>query len=193
MPPAAVSDGPRGFPDAWVLRAALARVAEPALADADLEAAVLLCLSGSELLLVRRATRDGDKWSGHVGLPGGRHDPGESLRETALRETREELGFDVADHGELLGALGVLEADHRRHRDTRIAMFVAQLATRPRLELSDEIVEAFWVDLTALPHGSALVRERPEPVPAYLPRVDGRELVVWGITYRVLELLRAVA
>ncbi|MFM7553465.1 MAG: NUDIX domain-containing protein, partial [Actinomycetota bacterium] len=42
-------------------------------------ASVMLCLRdgarGTEILLCRRATRAGDPWSGHVGLPGGRVEP----------------------------------------------------------------------------------------------------------------------
>jgi 8-oxo-dGTP pyrophosphatase MutT (NUDIX family) len=180
------------FPRGPELAEALRRVAEPALAGADLEAAVLLCLHAGSLLLVRRATREGDKWSGHVGLPGGRHGPGERLRDTALRETREELGFAVEDHGRVVGALGVLEANHRRDADTRIAMFVAELDRRPPLVLSDEIVAAHWVALDALVLGTASVLERPDPVPAYRTAADGRELVVWGITFRILEHLRTI-
>jgi hypothetical protein len=44
-------------------------------------AAVALLLrpssDGPELLLIRRAEREGDPWSGHMALPGGRADPGD--------------------------------------------------------------------------------------------------------------------
>ena len=29
----------------------------------------------TEMLMIRRATREGDPWSGHMGFPGGRRDP----------------------------------------------------------------------------------------------------------------------
>jgi len=50
--------------------------------------------SRDELLLIRRAKRQGDPWSGHIGFPGGRleqSDQGNPFQ-TAIRETREEIG-----------------------------------------------------------------------------------------------------
>lgn len=186
----------RPFPTASQLARALAPLPHPRTAGAALEAAVMVLLHGDTLLLVRRQTFEGDKWSGHMGLPGGRHDPAdETLLHTALRETREELGFDVLRHGRLLGALGTYVAAHRASDDTNIAVFVAELQERPPLELSHEIAGAYWVELSRLllAHGTATVREKVEPVPAYVPEHEGEELVVWGITYGILERLRRVA
>lgn len=156
----------------------------------------MVLLHGSDLLLVRRQVFEGDKWSGHMGLPGGRHDPADAtLLRTALRETREELGFDALRHGRLLGALGTYVAAHRARGDTNIAVFVTELREKPALELSDEVAAAYWVDLETLvlAHGTATVREVGDPVPAYVPHVDGDRLVVWGITYGILERVRALA
>ena len=49
----------------------------------------VVCLRGDEVLLIRRGTppRQG-QWS----LPGGRIEPGEAVRNAALRELREETG-----------------------------------------------------------------------------------------------------
>ena len=56
--------------------------------------AVIVAPDPDAVLLIRRAERSGDPWSGHIGLPGGRLDPADqSLRDTALRETREETGL----------------------------------------------------------------------------------------------------
>lgn len=156
----------------------------------------MVLLHADALLLVRRQEFEGDKWSGHMGLPGGRHDPDdESLLHTALRETREELGFEVLGHGRVLGALGTYVAAHRASGDLNIAVFVAELQERPPLELSHEIAGAYWIELPRLllAQGTATVREKAEPVPAYVPEHDGEELVVWGITYGILERLREVA
>ncbi|PZD33427.1 nudix family hydrolase, partial [Pyrenophora tritici-repentis] len=50
-----------------------------------------------ELLFIKRATRIGDKWNGHVALPGGKRDPeDEDDQVTAAREALEEVGIDLS-------------------------------------------------------------------------------------------------
>ncbi|KAI9844514.1 MAG: Phosphate metabolism transcription protein [Thelocarpon superellum] len=50
----------------------------------------------SEVLFIRRAARPGDRWTGHVALPGGKRDAqDEDDRATAVRETWEEVGLDL--------------------------------------------------------------------------------------------------
>ena len=59
----------------------------------------------TEVLLIRRAERLGDRWSGHMAFPGGHAQPEDAdLRATALRETREEIGIDLAQCGELIAS-----------------------------------------------------------------------------------------
>ena len=55
-------------------------------------AASVALLRGSEVLLIQRAFEPyGGLWT----LPGGRHEPGETIEATAVREIREELALDV--------------------------------------------------------------------------------------------------
>ena len=49
-----------------------------------------------EVLFIKRAPRVGDKWNGHVALPGGKRDPEDSDDAvTAAREALEEVGIDL--------------------------------------------------------------------------------------------------
>ena len=181
------------FPALGVLRNELESRSHPTLDTAERSAAVLVCLHDEDVLLVRRRTDPRDRWSGHIGLPGGRHEHTDvDLLATALRETHEELGFHALEHGRLLGALGTHLARHRRPDDLAIGVFVAELAARPPLVLSDEIVAAHWIGLSALERTRAQVPEKEEDVPAYTPDSAEGELVVWGITYGILERLRAL-
>ena len=71
---------------------------------------------GTELLLIRRAEDERDPWSGHIALPGGRMDPDDrDLRATAIRETREELGFELEGDA-FLGRFDEIRAIARARR-----------------------------------------------------------------------------
>ncbi len=99
-----------------------------------------------ELLLIRRAVREGDPWSGQVALPGGRWSPGdEDMVSTAIRETLEETGLDVRDSGSLLGVLDELRPRTPTLPPIIVTPYVAWLHRVPPLVLSDEVASAFWV------------------------------------------------
>ena len=72
-----------------------------------IEASVALIIGSDPdtVLIIRRAERVGDPWSGHMGLPGGRRSQkDEHLLATAIRETEEEVGLTLTP-GNLLGNL----------------------------------------------------------------------------------------
>lgn len=49
-----------------------------------------------EILFMKRATRTGDRWTGHIALPGGKREPGDADdRSASERETEEEVGLDL--------------------------------------------------------------------------------------------------
>ena len=64
------------------------------------EAAVAMVQAHGErksILLIRRAEREGDSWSGHWSFPGGwRHAADGDLLSTAIRELEEECGVRIA-------------------------------------------------------------------------------------------------
>jgi 8-oxo-dGTP pyrophosphatase MutT (NUDIX family) len=61
-----------------------------------------------QVLFIKRATRKGDLWSGHVALPGGNLDPVDKSDEaTAIRETVEEVGLDLTTDAISVGRLPV--------------------------------------------------------------------------------------
>ena len=181
------------FPTIAQLEAALA--ARPAPAHAEVFAAVALCLrerdGGVELVLARRAVRAGDPWSGQIGLPGGRVEPGDrSPLETARRETLEEVGFDPLREGRLLG---VLEPVPGRHDDVRVAPFVVAIETDVEPSPSAELPSVWWARTHALSERRVRVREVPFPVPAFVGSAsDGRTAVVWGMTHRLLVAARGL-
>ena len=51
-----------------------------------------------EVAFIKRAAREGDRWTSHVALPGGKRDPEDKDdRATAVRETAEEIGLDLTN------------------------------------------------------------------------------------------------
>ncbi|POS87524.1 hypothetical protein EPUL_001942, partial [Erysiphe pulchra] len=49
-----------------------------------------------EVIFIKRAAREGDRWTSHVALPGGKKDPEDSDdKRVAIRETAEEIGLDL--------------------------------------------------------------------------------------------------
>ncbi len=94
------------------LKDKLASIPRPADSD-HVEAVVAILLwdePGRSLttLLVQRAEREGDPWSGQIGLPGGRVKQAvESPRAALHREVEEEVGIRLEEFGVELGSLAV--------------------------------------------------------------------------------------
>lgn len=151
---------------------------------------------GLELLFIRRAEHERDPWSGHMGFPGGRREPGDpDLEATAVRETLEETSLDLAGDGEWLGALDEVKALARgRPVDLVIAPFVFQLRRRLDGAASHEVVSLHWLPLERLlaPGTRSTLHYQYEETVLELPclRIDG--LVIWGLTCRMFESLRSV-
>jgi 8-oxo-dGTP pyrophosphatase MutT (NUDIX family) len=150
--------------------------------------AVVLAPSPDAVLLIRRAERVGDPWSGHMALPGGRHQPEDAdLVETALRETFEEVGLRL-DRADLLGGLDDVVPRTPVLPPIAVRPFVFGLPERPPLTPNSEVAGVHWVQLDHLLHPETYhsarleIRGEPRDFPAY--RVD--ESIVWGMTERIL-------
>lgn len=156
-------------------------------------AAVALVLrdapAGVELLLIKRAERDDDPWSGHVALPGGREEPSDaSLEATAVRETREETGIDLERDGQILGPLDALRPQ-ARPLAVLVQPFVATLREHLPLVLSDEVAEAFWVPLAtfAAPDATTESVVRLRDTDTRVSSFRHGPHVVWGLTERIIR------
>lgn len=147
--------------------------------------------NGLEVLLIRRAVRASDPWSGHIGLPGGRRDPGDAdLLATAIRETAEEIGVALRPEA-LLGALDDLSPSTPSLPPLTIRPFVFGADPRPEAGVSDEVSSSFWVPLESLhaARASTTVPIRGKDLKVACFRVPSlpEGLVVWGLTYRILN------
>jgi 8-oxo-dGTP pyrophosphatase MutT (NUDIX family) len=145
-----------------------------------------------ELLMIKRAELEGDPWSGHIACPGGRMEPGDhDLAVTAVRETWEETGVDVARDGRLLGHLDDLYPRTPSLPPIVIRPYVALVRAEVEIVPSLEVAAAFWVPLSALTEraawraGSVTVRGAERRVAVF----QHGEYTVWGLTERALRQL----
>jgi 8-oxo-dGTP pyrophosphatase MutT (NUDIX family) len=187
-------------PSFGMLREALAAYASdaddpPVREGESFQAAVSLVLRGREeldVLLIKRARRKGDPWSGHMALPGGRRSPDDaSLLETAVRETREETGVDLNRSGVHLGRLAGVAPQSVHLPKLTIAPFVFGVPhDTPAHVASAEVDRIHWVPLGLL--ASPDVRGTlgitlPTGIEQRFPSLNVAGEVVWGLTYRILE------
>ncbi|MEM0445258.1 MAG: NUDIX domain-containing protein [Nitrososphaerota archaeon] len=144
---------------------------------------------GGELLVVKRCFRPGDPWSSHWALPGGFwKDCDENILQTVIREVGEEVGIDLRG----LKLIGWLKPKASR-RAPDIVVYPALFLTdeKPPVRLSKELVDFRWVPLFGLEEGRGRVEMEGEMLDTDIFR--WRDVVIWGLTYRVVSELRLIS
>jgi 8-oxo-dGTP pyrophosphatase MutT (NUDIX family) len=111
---------------------------------------VVLVPDPDAVLLIRRAEREGDHWSGHLALPGGRWSEGdEDLVATARRETLEETAVDL--HGaDPVAALDDLVPRNPVLPPILVRPFVFMLPAPVPIRPNHEVAGAWWVPIETL-------------------------------------------
>jgi 8-oxo-dGTP pyrophosphatase MutT (NUDIX family) len=159
--------------------------------------AVVLRQNGAEteVLLIQRAVREGDPWSGQMAFPGGHTEPQDEDRfATVRRETLEEVGFDLNACCKLIGRLDDVQATARGSpTGMGLAPFVFELKVEPEIRLSDEVAEALWAPLGGMAGGrlDAIKEYWVEGTRLEFPAYDVDGHIVWGLTFRMLQDLFA--
>lgn len=148
---------------------------------------------GAEVLMIERAQRQGDPWSGHMAFPGGRMDPGDlNVFRAACRELEEELGVQAREFTEPVGRLSDLYAGgNRRLLSMIVTPFVARLKTLQPLQPNHEVADTIWVPLRFLADRSN--REEMDwrrgrlklRLPCYF--YEGKR--IWGLSLMMLDEL----
>lgn len=165
------------------------------------QAAVVLILRAApdvledtlEALIIKRAERDGDPWSGHLALPGGRAEAVDvDLLATAARETHEEIGLELlAGDGardRFIGQLPLLAPRNPRLPRIEIMPFVALAPAELNLRLSAEVDDVFWLSINQLKREgrTSEYRMQLDQVVKKWPAYASPSGPIWGITERIL-------
>ena len=160
-------------------------------ADGQRRAAVAIVLhdasSGPRVLLMKRADREGDPWSGHISLPGGGYqadDP--DLLTTAIRETREELGVDLSAV-QLLGNLKALAPRSAGPTLIEVTPFVFLTDTELAPICGPEALAAFWLPLELATSGALDGTYTYPQTEMRFPSWTYEGYVIWGLTKRILD------
>ncbi len=139
-----------------------------------------------EILLITRAEREDDPWSGQVALPGGMVGEGdESFEETARREAKEEVGVDLMKDD----FLGYMRRFNARTRDLTVVPSVFKPKSTSNVTLNQEAALYEWVRLAELAKRKArstyLFHTGNAEIP--FPSFVYRKLVIWGLTERIIS------
>lgn len=123
----------------------------------------MLVIEGNKILLVKRAGPwvETGKWA----LPGGFLDRDETSREAAVREVKEETGYE----SEVIKLFTVNDSPRRPHEQNRQNVALVYLM-KPLKKLGDhdhEISETKWFALDALPPAEDMAFDHLETIKLY--------------------------
>ena len=151
--------------------------------------------SGADVLFIERARFTGDPWSGHMAFPGGRKQATDrSLLHTAQRETLEEIGLDLTKAARVVARLPDIMPYSRMPHPLTVTAFVFTLHQPAELVLNEEVAAVVWAPFEGVLRGDGATKFRwqKDGLDLTLPALDIEGNVVWGLTYRMLELMREV-
>ncbi len=150
-----------------------------------------------EVLMIKRADREGDPWSGHMAFPGGRRESQDKdSYATAVRETFEEVGIVLPECARYIGRLS-----DKRARPTKynlgmyVTPYIFVLAKKSSFKLNHEVASLVWIPLeffldpknqTDMPWQH---RSRKITVPCY----KYEQFTIWGLSLSMLiELVEVI-
>ena len=151
-------------------------------------AAVVILLRSNqkdiEVLLVKRAKKITDPWSGQVALPGGKKNYNEeNLKNTVIRETLEETGIDLQKFCRFLGIMESYRSVQKP--EMKILPFVFFQEKNQKIKLNDELVEYFWGSLKDIQKNKGVIKFQSKEYPAFI--IENYK--IWGLTFRILQNL----
>lgn len=146
------------------------------------------------ILMIKRAERKGDPWSGHMAFPGGRMDPTDAHGfDVAVRETSEEVGLQLGADDRCIGRLSEVSARPGRGAlGMVVTPYVFQLEREVEFQPNYEVAEVVWVPMRFLlePANKTTVEWEYKGAKFNLPCYWYEERCIWGLSLMMLgELL----
>lgn len=144
-----------------------------------------------DVLLMQRAVVQGDRWSGQVSFPGGRSEQGDgTLLDTAVRETLEEVGVDLAASARPVGRLPTVRAVAKgKMLPMTISPFVFVQTSPVEISLNHEATHAFWLPLDRAAAGDfdATYTYELGTFRKQFPCWNYEGHTIWGMTFGMLN------
>lgn len=158
-------------------------------------AAVMMILKeepqGTSMLFIKRPDNVSDPFSGHIAFPGGKMigEDADKL-ETAVRETREEIGVDITLSGRVLGELDDVNPNNPRARTYIVTPYISVLNEEVSFTpCVREVEDVLWAPVAHLmdeKNFKLRMRERDG-----ITREDYvymyERYIIWGMTGRILR------
>lgn len=145
------------------------------------------------ILMIKRAQREGDPWSGHMAFPGGRMDKVDAHGfAVALRETEEEVGLRLEARDRCLGRLSDINARPSRGAlGMRVSAYVFRLERDVSLQPNYEVAEVVWVPLEFLldTDNREQMQWRVKGVDIAMPCYFYQGRRIWGLSLMMLDEL----
>lgn len=177
-------------------RRAKTRLLRRFMIRASVASVVRECEGELQTLLIKRAEREGDRWSGHMAFPGGRVEMGDpNVRATAIRETEEEVGLSL-QRKDYIGRLSdVMTLAHGTKKPMVVSPYVFRLSGDPSFELNHEVAEVVWLPLSFLADHSnrETMRWEKNGMGVTMPCYFFQGHRIWGLTLRMLDELVPLA
>ncbi len=147
------------------------------------------------MLLIKRAKRKGDPWSGHVSLPGGMMDnKDKNGLSTATRELLEETGIDIEQEGKHIGRLSDLfTRSHNNIAPMIVTPFIFLMNNYDSIKFKkeDEVEEIFKLPLSFLlkKENRKKMKYRVMGKNFNIPCYFYEKRRIWGLTLMMLDEL----
>jgi len=156
--------------------------------------AAVLREHGGELqvLLIKRAEKEGDRWSGHIAFPGGREQVEDhTIRETAIRETSEEIGLCLSSVDYIGRLSDVMTLAHGTRKPMVVSPYVFKISGDPVFTFNHEVAEAIWVPVSFLAdkRNREIMMWGKKGMKVRLPCYFYGEHRIWGLTLKMLDEL----